>query len=99
MSLGVKNEIEKWIFSFDYVTTLLKTKEQLLRFIVGFYAHLFHFVWKSIFLNVYRDFSGIETGTWSSRKVSLVWRCYSLYKLQFLQENMSYLWGLSAEIL
>ena len=37
-------KLKSEFFSFDYVTILLKIKEQLLRFIVGFYAHLFHLV-------------------------------------------------------
>ena len=39
-------------------------------------------LFEKVAFGMYKDiFSGIETGTWSSRKVSLVWRCYSLYKL------------------
>ena len=57
VSQGVKNEIDKWIFGFEYATILLKKKEPFLCFIVGFYAHFLYFVWKIIFLNVYRDFS------------------------------------------
>ena len=63
VSQEVKNEIDKWIFGFEYATILLKNKEPFLRFIVGFYAHFLYFVWKSIFLNVYRDFSGGGNGT------------------------------------
>ena len=63
VSQGVKNEIDKWIFGFEYATILLKKKEPFLHLIVGFYAHFLYFVWKSIFLNVYRDFSERGNGT------------------------------------
>ena len=62
VSQGVKNEIDKWIFGFEYATIFLK-KKTFLHFIVGFYTHFLYFVWKSIFLNVYRDFSGRGNGT------------------------------------